>query len=295
MKLRPLTGAITALVTPFRNQQVSDADLKKLVEFQIKGGINGLVPVGTTGESPTLDHREHLDVIEKVIAFTRGRVPVIAGTGSNSTKEAVELTELSHRAGADAMLVVAPYYNKPSQEGLFQHFCAIADSTDRPVILYSIPSRCGIEISVGVVARLASRFRHVRWIKEAGGSVDRVDQLKQAMGKDITVLSGDDSLTLPFMAVGAEGVISVASNALPKEVVQLTQAALSNDYARAGKLHRKLYPTFKALFLEPNPVPVKAALARTGIISSAEVRAPLSNITAANEKILFDALAEIGK
>lgn len=193
------------------------------------------------------------------------------------------------------MLVVAPYYNKPSQEGLFQHFCAIADSTDRPVILYSIPSRCGIEISVRVVARLASRYRHVRWIKEAGGSVDRVDQLKQALGKDITVLSGDDSMTLPFMAVGAEGVISVASNALPKEIVQLTQAALANDYARAGKLHRKLYPTFKALFLEPNPVPVKAALARAGIISSAEVRAPLSSITHENEKILFEALAAIGR
>lgn len=193
------------------------------------------------------------------------------------------------------MLVVAPYYNKPSQEGLFQHFCAIADSTDRPVILYSIPSRCGIEISVGVVARLAARYRHVRWIKEAGGSVDRVDQLKQALGRDITVLSGDDSMTLPFMAVGAEGVISVASNALPKEIVQLTQAALSSDYARAGKLHRKLYPTFKALFLEPNPVPVKAALARAGIISSAEVRAPLSSLTPETEKILFDALAAIGR
>lgn len=295
MKLRPLTGAITALVTPFRNQLVSDADLKKLVEFQIKGGINGLVPVGTTGESPTLDHREHLEVIEKVIAFARGRVPVIAGTGSNSTKEAVELTELSHRAGADAMLVVAPYYNKPSQEGLFQHFCAIADATDRPIILYSIPSRCGIEISVGVVARLAEKFRHVRWIKEAGGSVDRVDQLKQALGRELTVLSGDDSMTLPFMAVGAEGVISVVSNLLPRDIVQLTQAALANDFARAGKLHRRLYPVFKAMFLDPNPVPVKAALARAGIIGSAEVRGPLSSIAPANEKILFDALAAIGR
>ena len=295
MKLRPLTGAITALVTPFRDQQVSDADLKKLVEYQIKGGIHGLVPVGTTGESPTLDHQEHLAVIEKVIAFARGRVPVIAGTGSNSTKEAVELTELSHQAGADAMLVVAPYYNKPSQEGLFRHFCAIADATDRPIILYSIPSRCGIEISVGVVERLANKYKHVRWIKEAGGSVERVDLLKQALGKDLTVLSGDDGLTVPFMAVGAEGVISVASNLLPKEIVQLTLAALDNDFARAGKLHRKLFPTFKALFLEPNPVPVKAALARAGIIGSAEVRAPLSPLTSGSEKALFDALIAIGK
>ncbi len=295
MKLRPLTGAITALVTPFRDQQVSDADLKKLVEYQIKGGIHGLVPVGTTGESPTLDHSEHLAVIEKVIAFARGRVPVIAGTGSNSTKEAVELTTLSHEAGADAMLVVAPYYNKPSQEGLFRHFCEVADATDRPIILYSIPSRCGIEIGVGVVERLASRYKHVRWIKEAGGSVERVDLLKQALGKDLTVLSGDDGLTVPFMAVGAEGVISVASNLLPKEIVQLTLAALDNDFVRAGKLHRKLFPAFKALFLEPNPVPVKAALARAGVIGSAEVRAPLSPITSANEKILFDTLIAIGK
>ena len=295
MKLRPLTGAITALVTPFRDQQVSDADLKKLVEYQIKGGIHGLVPVGTTGESPTLDHQEHLAVIEKVISFARGRVPVIAGTGSNSTKEAVELTELSHQAGADAMLVVAPYYNKPSQEGLFRHFCAIADATDRPIILYSIPSRCGIEISVGVVERLANKYKHVRWIKEAGGSVERVDLLKQALGKDLTVLSGDDGLTVPFMAVGAEGVISVASNLLPKEIVQLTLAALDNDFARAGKLHRKLFPTFKALFLEPNPVPVKAALARAGVIGSAEVRAPLSPLTSGSEKVLFDALIAIGK
>jgi len=295
MKLRPFTGAITALITPFKDQQVSDVDLKKLVEFQIKGGIDGLVPVGTTGESPTLDHEEHLDVIRKVIAFGRGRVPIIAGTGSNSTKEAVELTGLSHEAGADAMLVVAPYYNKPSQEGLFRHYCAIADSTDRPIILYSIPSRCGIEISVGVVERLAKKYRHVRWIKEAGGSVERVDLLKQAMGKDLTVLSGDDSLTLPFMAVGAEGVISVASNLLPREVVRLTRAALENDFARAGKLHRKLFPTFKALFLEPNPVPVKVAMARAGIISSAEVRAPLSDITPSSEKALFEALRGLGK
>jgi 4-hydroxy-tetrahydrodipicolinate synthase len=212
MKLRPLTGTITALVTPFREGQVDYADLKRLVAYQIKGGIDGLVPVGTTGESPTLDHEEHLDVIRAVIAAAAGRVPVIAGTGSNSTLEAVHLTKLSHEAGADAMLVVAPYYNKPSQEGLFRHFATIADATDRPIILYSIPGRCGIEISVSVVERLRAKFKHVRWIKEAGGSVDRVDQLKQAMGRDITVLSGDDSLTLPFMAVGAEGVISVASN-----------------------------------------------------------------------------------
>jgi 4-hydroxy-tetrahydrodipicolinate synthase len=295
MKLRPLTGAITALATPFRHQAVAHDDLRKLVEFQIKSGINGLVPVGTTGESPTLDHGEHMDVIRSVILAARGRVPVIAGTGSNSTAEAVDLTRLSHEAGADAMLVVAPYYNKPGPEGLFRHFAAIADATDRPIILYSIPGRCGIEIGVPVVERLRARYAHVRWIKEAGGSVDRVDQLKQAMGADITVLCGDDALTLPFMAVGAEGVISVASNLLAKEIVQLVQLALVGDFVRARKLHQKLYPAFKTLFIEPNPVPIKAALARAGIIGSAEVRLPLSGMTPASEKILFAALAAIGR
>lgn len=293
MKLRPLTGAITALITPFRDQKVCHKDLKRLVEFQIKAGIDGLVPVGTTGESPTLDHEEHLDVIRSVIAAARGRVPVIAGTGSNATREAVDLTRLSHEAGADAMLVVAPYYNKPSQEGLFQHFCAIADATDRPIILYSIPGRCGIEISVGVVERLADRYRHVRWIKEAGGSVERVDLLKQAMGRDLTVLSGDDALTVPFMSVGAEGVISVASNLLPREVSRLTRLARANDFASAGKLHRRLFPVFKALFLEPNPVPVKHALAAAGRIASAEVRPPLSPLLPATEKVLAQALSDL--
>ena len=295
MKLRPLTGTITALVTPFRDGAVAYDDLAKLVAYQIKGGINGVVPVGTTGESPTLSHEEHMEVIRATVAAARGRVPVIAGTGSNSTHEAVELTRLAQAAGADAMLVVAPYYNKPSQEGLFRHYCAVADATDRPVILYSIPGRCGIEISVPVVERLVSRYKHVRWIKEAGGSVDRVDQLKQALGSDLTVLSGDDSLTLPFMAVGAEGVISVASNLLVREVGQLVRHALADEFAKATKLHRKLYPVFKALFIEPNPVPVKVALARAGVIGSAEIRPPLSDMTPANLQILTQALAAIGR
>lgn len=293
MKLRPLTGTLTALVTPFSNGQVSHADLKKLVEFQIKGGVDGLVPVGTTGESPTLSHEEHLDVIAAVIAAARGRVPVVAGTGSNSTHEAVELTRLSHDAGADAMLVVAPYYNKPSQEGLFRHFCAVAEATDRPIILYSIPGRCGIEIGVPVVERLRAKYSHVRYIKEAGGSVDRVDQLKQALGRDLVVLSGDDSLTLPFMSVGAEGVISVASNLLPRQVSKLVRHALADEYAQATKLHRALYPVFKALFVEPNPVPVKAALADAGVISSDDVRAPLCEMSEASSKVLSAALASL--
>jgi len=295
MKLRPLTGTITALVTPFKHHAVAYRDLAQLVEHQIKGGINGLVPVGTTGESPTLSHEEHMDVIRAVIAAARGRVPVIAGTGSNSTHEAVELTQAAHAAGADGMLVVTPYYNKPNQEGLFRHYCAVADATDRPIILYSIPGRCGIEISVPVVERLRTKYPHVRWIKEAGGNVDRVDQLKQAMGADITVLSGDDSLTLPFMAVGAEGVISVAANLVVREVGQMVRHALANDFAKAAVLHRRLYPLFKALFLEPNPVPIKAALARAGIIGSAAVRPPLCDLAPASRAVLVSALAALGR
>lgn len=290
MKLRPLTGAITALVTPFKNEAVAFDDLRKLTEFQIKSGIHGLVPVGTTGESPTLSNEEHLEVIRAVIAYTAKRVPVIAGTGSNSTHEAVDLTRRSHEAGADAMLVVAPYYNKPSQEGLFRHFATIAEATDRPIILYSIPSRCGIEIGVSVVERLRAKYSHVAYIKEAGGTVDRVDQLKQAMGDALTVLSGDDSLTLPFMSVGAEGVISVASNLLPQEISQLVQFALEGNYRKATELHRKLYPTFKTIFIEPNPVPIKTALVRAGRISSAEVRSPLCEMTKDNEQTLFTVL-----
>ncbi len=295
MKARQLTGTITALVTPFRDGAVAYDDLKKLVEFQIKGGIDGLVPVGTTGESPTLSHEEHMEVIRAVIATARKRVPVIAGTGSNSTVEAVELTQHSHEAGADAMLVVAPYYNKPSPEGLFRHFSAVAEATDRPIILYSIPGRCGIEIGVPVVERLRAKYSHVRWIKEAGGSVDRVDQLKQALGDDLTVLSGDDSLTLPFMSVGAEGVISVASNLFVKEVGQLVDLAAGGDFLKARKLHRKLYPIFKTIFIEPNPVPIKVALQRAGIISSTEVRSPLCEMGGANLDTLVKALAAVGK
>ena len=295
MKPRPLTGAITALATPFHGKDVSFGDLKKLIEHQIRGGIDGIVPVGTTGESPTLTSEEHMDVIHAAIEFARGRVPVIAGTGSNSTAEALEYTRMPDEAGADAVLVVAPYYNKPSQEGLFRHYAALADATDLPIILYSIPSRCAVEIGVPVVERLRSRYPNVRWIKEAGGSVDRVDQLKRAMGDDITVLSGDDSLTLAFMASGAEGVISVASNLVPREISRMVRFAQQNDFARATKLHRKLYPLFRALFVEPNPVPLKAALARAGIISSEAVRLPLCPMESASRATLVRALSGIGR
>jgi 4-hydroxy-tetrahydrodipicolinate synthase len=253
------------------------------------------VPVGTTGESPTVNHDEHLDVIRATIEYAKGRVPVIAGTGSNSTEEAIELTRLSHAAGVDGVLIVAPYYNKPSQEGLFRHFARLAETTDKPIILYSIPGRCGVEIGVNTVERLVAKFPNVRWIKEAGGSVERVDLLKQAMGSDLTVLSGDDSLTLPFMSVGAEGVISVASNLFAKEVTQLVAAGLANDFAKATKIHRRLFPVFKTLFIEPNPVPIKVALVRAGVISTSVVREPLCEMSKASLAILEKSLVALGQ
>lgn len=295
MKSRPLTGTLTALATPLRQQKVAYDDLRTLVNFQIKCGIDGLVPAGSTGESATLSHEEHMEVVRCVVAAARGRVPVVAGTGSNSTQEALTLTRAAHEAGVDAMLVVAPYYNRPTQEGLFRHFASVAEVTDRPIVLYSIPSRCGVEIGVPVVERLRAKFSHVCYIKESGGSVDRVDQLKQALGRDLVVLSGDDSLTLPFMAVGAEGVISVASNLLPRELVRLTHLALAGDFRGAGRLHRRLYPVFKALFIETNPVPVKAALAAAGRIGSPEVRLPLCELTPASFTALQKALTDFAR
>ncbi len=292
MKLRRFTGTLTALVTPFWKQEVAHDDLRALVNFQIKAGIDGLVPVGSTGESATLSHEEHIEVIRGVIEAARGRVPVVAGAGSNSTREALGLVAAANAAGADALLVVAPYYNRPTQEGLFRHFSAIAEATDRTIILYSIPGRCGVEISVGVVERLRARYPHVNHIKEAGGSVDRVDQLKRALGNDLVVLSGDDSLTLPFMAVGAEGVISVASNLRPRDVTRLTHAALAGDFRAAGRLHRRLYPLFKGLFIETNPVPIKTALALAGRIRSPEVRLPLCSLGSNSLASLREVLAQ---
>ena len=290
-RLRQFTGSYTALVTPFRRGAVAFDELRKLVEFQIKSGIDGLVPVGTTGESPTVTHEEHLDLIRCTIEAARGRVPVIAGTGSNSTHEAIVMTKVAAEAGADGMLLVAPYYNRPTQEGLFRHFSALADVTDKPLVLYSIPGRCGVEISVRVIERLRAKYPHVAHVKEAGGSVDRVDQIVQALGDSVTVLSGDDSLTLPFMAVGAKGVISVVSNFFPREVTKLAALALAGEYAKARALHRRLYPLFKTFFIESNPSPIKFAMARAGLIGSDEVRLPLCPLSAASRKTLLAELA----
>jgi 4-hydroxy-tetrahydrodipicolinate synthase len=273
-------GTYTALVTPFQNDRVDEAAFERLIEAQIAGGITGIVPVGTTGESPTLDHDEHLRVIELGVKFARGRCKVIGGTGSNATSEAVSLTVAAEKMGCDGALLVAPYYNKPSQEGLFRHFKAIADATKLPIILYSIPSRCGIEIGVETVARLAKACPNIVTIKEAGGTVERVSALRVALPETFEILSGDDSLTLPFIAAGAVGVISVASNLIPREVGDLVGAALAGDFTKARSIHERLYPLFKDLFIEPNPVPVKYALARDGRMQP-DVRLPLCEMSAA--------------
>ncbi|MEI8233988.1 MAG: 4-hydroxy-tetrahydrodipicolinate synthase [Verrucomicrobiota bacterium] len=274
-------GAHTALVTPFRNNRLDEAAFTQLIEDQIAHGITGIVPVGTTGESPTLDHAEHHRVIELAVQIAKGRCLVIAGTGSNATDEAISLTREAEKAGADAALLVAPYYNKPSQEGLFRHFQAIAAATKLPLVLYSIPGRSGIEIGVETVRRLAAACPNIIAIKEAGGSADRVSQLRQALPAAFEILSGDDALTLPFMAAGAVGVISVASNLIPREVGDLVKAALAGDVAQARALHERWYPLFRDLFVETNPVPVKTAMALQGRIAL-EVRLPLCEMSEAN-------------
>jgi len=286
-------GTDTALVTPFRDGNFDTAAFQSLIEAQIAAGITGIIPVGTTGESPTLDHEEHLKVIEVAVQAAAGRCQVIAGTGSNSTSEAVTLTQAAERLGVTAALLVAPYYNKPSQEGLYRHFAAIAQSVKIPLVLYSIPGRCGIEIGVETTVRLAKDFSNIRAIKEAGGSVERVNQLRSALPEDFEILSGDDSLTLPFMSVGAVGVISVATNVIPAEVATMVRHQLAGESAKALAIHRKYYPLFKDLFIEPNPVPVKFALARLGRMTP-DVRLPLCEMSASSIQQLTKTLEKSG-
>jgi len=278
-------GTYTAIVTPFKNGGLDEAALERLIKLQIRGGVDGIVPVGTTGESPTVDYAEHIKIIALSVKFAAGKVKVLAGTGGNSTSEAIYLTQEAEKAGADGSLQVAPYYNKPTQEGLYQHFKAIAKTTKLPIVLYSIPGRCGIEIGVETVKRLAREFKTIVGIKEAGGSCDRVSQLRAAIGPKFTILSGDDSLTLPFMSVGAQGVISVASNVIPREVSQMVKLFTSGKAAAALKLHERYYPLFKDLFIETNPTPVKAALAMMKVIEE-ESRLPLVPMDPKNWDIL---------
>jgi 4-hydroxy-tetrahydrodipicolinate synthase len=287
------TGTYTAIVTPFKKGKVDEPALERLIKSQIKGGVDGIVPVGTTGESATLDYEEHIRVIELSVKLAAGKIKVMAGTGGNSTKEAIYLTQEAEKAGADASLQVAPYYNKPTQEGLFQHFHAVACSTHLPIILYSIPGRCGIEIGVDTVNRLAHDSVNIKGIKEAGGNPDRVSQLRAALGHKFTILSGDDSLTLPFMSVGAHGVVSVASNVIPHEVVRMVRAFASGNASLALKLHEKFYPVFKDLFIESNPGPVKAALSMLGMMED-ELRLPMVPISAASREKLRKTLKSVG-
>jgi 4-hydroxy-tetrahydrodipicolinate synthase len=269
-----LRGTFTALVTPFRNGAVDLDSLTRLVESQVAAGITGVVAVGTTGESPTLSHDERRAVIRRCVEVAQGRCLVLAGTGSYSTRDAIEASKQAELLGVNGLLIVAPYYNKPSQEGLYQHFKSIAQTTSLPIVLYNIPGRCGVDIGLETVARLAASCRNIVSIKEASGSVDRVSELRNRLDNAFTILSGDDSLTLPFMAVGAVGVVSVASNLIPAEVRALVNAFANGDANLAERLHRRCYALFKDLFIEPNPVPVKTALEWSGVMSS-EVRLPL--------------------
>ncbi len=285
-----LRGVYTALITPFTRGAVDYEKLRELVELQVTAKVAGIVPVGTTGESPTLSYEEHSKVIAAVIEQAKGRCQIIAGTGANSTSEAIELTRHAKAAGADATLQVTPYYNKPTQEGLFRHFSAVADQGGLPVVLYNVPGRSGVAIAEGTIARL-SKNPMVVAVKEAGGSADRVSSILDLC--DITILSGDDSLTLPMMAVGATGVISVASNLIPAQMVQMVEAFANGDQATALALHRKYYALFRDQFIETNPIPIKAAMAMAGLTAE-EYRLPLCEMQAGNREKLEATLKRCG-
>ena len=286
-------GSIVALVTPFRNGQVDEAKLRELVEFHVAHGTDGIVPCGTTGESPTLTHDEHKRVVEVVVEAARGRIPVIAGTGSNCTAEAIDLTRHAERAGAQAALVVNPYYNRPTQEGLYRHFRAVAEATSLPIFVYNIQGRTAVNVETPTLARLAQDCRNIVGVKEASGSLDQVSQVISACGPDFIVLSGDDNLTLPIMAVGGRGVISVIANIVPRETVEMTHAALDGDFKRARELHYRLYPLARAAFLETNPIPIKEAMAMAGMLEP-EFRLPLCRMSEANRERLREILRQHG-
>lgn len=286
-------GSIVAIVTPFKGEEVDENKLRELVDFQIESGTHGIVPCGTTGESPTLSHAEHDRVIEIVIEQANKRVPVIAGTGSNSTKEAIKLTKHAAQAGADGALVVTPYYNKPTQKGLYLHFKAVADAADIPIILYNIEGRCARNIETETVARLAQDCKNIVGVKEASGRIEQAKAVHDACGEDFIILSGDDAMTLPMMDVGGRGVISVAANIVPKDIVAIYDAYSSGDKETASALNNKLMPLLKALFIETNPIPVKKACELLGICSSS-TRLPMCDMEDSNIAILKQALVEYG-
>jgi 4-hydroxy-tetrahydrodipicolinate synthase len=284
-------GVITALVTPLRNDHVDEEALRRLVDEQISAGIDGLVPVGTTGESPTLSNEEHIRVVEIVVQEARKRVPVIAGTGSNSTHEAIELTAAAKAAGADGTLQVTPYYNKPTQDGLYRHFKAVVDAVALPMLVYNVPSRTGCDLLPDTIARLCDLPLMVG-VKEATGNLQRAAQIIARVGDRLTLLSGDDATAMPFFAVGGNGCISVVSNVAPADMAAMWDAAAAGNWNRARELHYKLFPLSEGLFIEANPIPVKAALAMMGKITD-EIRAPLYALAGANREKVRKILADL--
>ena len=286
-------GSLVAIVTPFKNGKIDEDALTELIEFQIENGTHGIVPCGTTGESPTLSHEEHEYVIELTVKTVNKRVPVIAGTGSNSTKEAIRLTRFAKEIGADGALVVVPYYNKPTQEGLYQHFKQIASQVDIPIILYNIPGRSVVNMAPETVARLAGDFKNIVGVKEATGSVPQASKVIQLCGPDFIVLSGEDALNFPLMAIGARGFITVTANIAPRDVADLYNHFSSGDFEKARELHYKLQSLNEALFIETNPIPIKAALSIMDKIKY-EYRLPLTEMTDAHFEELKAALSDYG-
>lgn len=285
-------GVFTALITPFaKDGKLDEQALRKLVDFQIDQGIDGLVPVGTTGESPTLNPEETERVIRIVVEQAGDRVPVIAGTGSNCTDKAIHMTKKAKQIGATASLQVAPYYNKPTGEGFFRHFSAIADAVDLPIVVYNIPGRAGKNIENPVMLKLA-KHKNIVAVKEASGNISQMMDLIAKKPKDFNVLSGDDNLTYPLMALGGKGVISVASNAVPDRMRDLTHTALKGDWDRARKLHYELLPLFKAIFLETNPIPIKATMAMKGFVEEV-YRLPMCPMSEENRKVLIEVLKQL--
>ena len=285
-------GAISAVVTPFRDGEVDEPRLRELIEWQIQEGIDGIVPCGSTGESATLSHGEHERVIRIAVEQSRRRVPVLAGTGSNSTAEALRLTRYAREAGADGALMISPYYNRPTQEGIYRHYKTIAASVDLPIIVYNIPSRTGSNVTAETLQRL-SALSNIVAVKEAAGSMDQVSDMRRLCGERFTILSGDDSLTVPMMALGAKGVISVLSNVMPRETHELAAAALAGDFARAREVHYRTLALMRALFLETNPIPVKQALSFMGKCS-AEMRMPLTQMSEPAAEKLRGVMKELG-
>jgi 4-hydroxy-tetrahydrodipicolinate synthase len=287
-----LKGSFTALITPFRNGAVDERAYERLIEWQIAQGTHGLVPVGTTGESPTLSHDEHKRVVEICIEVARKRVPVVAGTGSNSTAEAIDFTRHAKAAGADAVLIVTPYYNKPTQEGLYQHYKAIDDAVDIPIVIYNIPARSVVDMTVATLARCA-KLRNVIGIKDATANLARASQQRQACGRDFVMLSGEDATALGFMAHGGQGCISVTSNVAPALCAEFQNACLAGNYARALEIQDRLMPLHDALFVETSPGPVKYAASRLGLCAP-DTRLPLTPVTDATRKAVDAALVSAG-